>query len=193
MSRTLRVVSLCALLGMGGCAWTAQNVNLNPAVDIATGSVGTGKAVYVSVDDERASPILGHKVPTGGGEIRTVQEPDVVVRDAFMKGLRQLGFEIAAEPSDGVPQLDVELRAIDYKITQGFWSGGLYVDVALKALCKLGPTVRYDSLYRGHHEENIQVVQSQENNESYINDALSQAINATLRDQRLIQCLASKS
>jgi hypothetical protein len=191
MIRIVRVALLCCLVAASGCAWTAQHVNLKPTLDISPGSVGKGRTIYVSVDDERPSQILGHKVPAGGGEIKPVQEPATVVQEAFVSGLGQLGFANATKPSEGVPQLDVELRAIDYKVTQGFWSGGLYVDVALKALCKIGPTVHYDSLYRGHHEENIQVAQSQTNNESYINDALSQAINTALRDPRLIDCLAA--
>jgi Uncharacterized lipoprotein len=127
----------------------------------------------------------------GGGEISSAQDPTVVVRNAFVTGLAKLGFANANEPSDGVRELNVELRTIDYRVTQGFWSGGLYVDVAMKGFCKAGDTIKYDSMYRGHHAENIQVVQSQSSNEGYINDALSQAINGALRDQKLIRCLAA--
>jgi hypothetical protein len=191
MQFRLRSPLVCVLLGVSGCAWTSQQVNLNPTVDVTLSPVGNGRAVFVDVDDERPTKLLGHKVVVGGGEITSAQDPVLVTRGALVRGLTQLGFTAASERSDGTPELNVELRAIDYKITQGFWSGGLYVDVAMKAICKFGHTARYDEMYRGHHEESIQVVQSQASNERFINDALSQAINAALGDRELIQCLAS--
>jgi uncharacterized lipoprotein YajG len=190
MRTLIHLVLLCALLGTSGCAWTAQRVNLNPAVAVPASRIGKGRPVFVEVKDERPSEILGYKVPAGGGEIKPSQDPALVGRGALVGGLTQLGFQPAAQASAATPALAVELRAIDYKVTQGFWSGGLYVDVAMKALCKIGDTIKYDALYRGHHEENIQVAQSQAENEEYINDALSQAINGALRDERLLQCLA---
>lgn len=191
MISVLRALLAFVLLGIGGCAWTAQQVNLDPAIEVTAAPLGQGRPVYINVEDERSSQILGHKVPTGGGEITAAKDPALVVYDAFVEGLGQLGFENASQGSAGVPELNVELRAIDYKVTQGFWSGGLYVDVAMKGICKIDHATKYDSMYRGHHEENIQVAQSQENNEGYINDALSQAINAALRDQELLQCIAA--
>jgi uncharacterized lipoprotein YajG len=191
MRCTVRSLLVCALLSASGCAWTSQQVKLNPTVDVKLSPVGNGRAVFVEVEDERATRILGHKVVAGGGEITAAQDPVLVVRGALARGLEQLGFTVASGRAEGTPELKVELRAIDYKVTQGFWSAGLYVDVAMKALCKFSHTTRYDELYRGHHEENIQVAQSQANNERYINDALSQAINAALGDRDLIQCLAS--
>ena len=183
--------SCSVVLVFSGCAWTAQQVNLNPAIDVIGASVGKGRSVYVNVKDERSTQLIGYKIPTGGGEIKPVQDPALVVRDALVSGLHQLGFETANPGSGAAPELSVELRAIEYKVTQGFWSGGLTADVALKAYCKVGNTAKYDSMYRGHHEENIQAVQSQTANEGYINHALSEAINATLRDQELLRCLAS--
>jgi hypothetical protein len=173
-----------------GCAWTGQQVDLSPNIESKRGPVVNDRRVLIRVDDERPSRIFGHKAPAGGGEITPVQDPVVVVHDAFARGLTQLGF-VPTESAEDAAQLEIELRAIDYKVMQGFWSGGLYVDVVLKAICRFGPMIRYDEVFKGHHEERVQIAQSKSSNEAFINDALSQAINAALWDEQLIQCLAS--
>jgi uncharacterized lipoprotein YajG len=192
-SRT--VVLAFSFVLVSGCACTAQQVNLRPTVAVnrmALG-LGQGRPVHVEVADERPANALGTKVPVGGGEITPVQVPAEVVSDALVDGLDQLGFQPLRDRSNDPPTLRVELRAIDYKVAQGFVAGSLSVDVAMKAICVVESQHKYEKLYRGHHEESIQVVQSQSQNESYINDALSEAINQVLRDRDLLQCLATRA
>jgi hypothetical protein len=146
--------------------------------------------VYVEVEDERPRNAFGTKIPQGGGEITPVQDPKVAVAEALVLGMTRLGFNPVLAQSGGSAKLRAELRAIDYKVNMGFWAGSLTVDVALKSICIVDGQRKYEKLQRGHHEESIQVVQSTSNNESYINDALSQAINQVLSDAALLQCLA---
>ena len=191
---TSRFVFLTAgLVLLSGCAWTAQQVNLKPSVTVNEAELGRGQTVYVLVDDERPSNALGTKIPEGGGQITPIQDPKEVVTQALVLGMTRLGFKPVLSEAGGSPQLRGELRAIDYKINQGFWAGGLTVDVALKAICIVDGQRKYEKLHRGHHEESIQVVQSASNNESYINDALSQAIDQVLTDDALMQCLAVRA
>ena len=186
-------VSAFSLVLVSGCAWTAQQVNLRPTLAVNRVDLGQGRPVHVEVDDERPANALGTKVPVGGGQITPVQAPAEIISNALIDGLGQLGFQPLRDRSNGPPTLKGELRAIDYKVAQGFWAGGLSVDVAMKAICIVESQHKYEKLYRGHHEESIQVVQSQSANESYINDALSQAINQVLSDRDLLQCLATRA
>ena len=189
--RSALVASVLNVMLMSGCAWTEQHVNLKPTVTIGGGNVGQGGQVGIEVEDERPSNSLGTKMPAGGGQITPVQEPADVVRAALVDGLGRLGFKPLGERSKVPVTLKAELRAIDYKIAQGFWAGGLTVDVAIKGICVIEAQQRYEKLYRGHHEESVQVAQSQGENEEYINDALSQAINQILSDRDLLLCLAT--
>ncbi|MFC1890719.1 YajG family lipoprotein [Thermodesulfobacteriota bacterium] len=152
-------------------------------------NVGRGQIVYVEVDDERPRNAFGTKVPTGGGEITPIQDPKEVVTEALVLGLTRLGFKPVLAQNESNSTLRAELRAIDYKVTQGFWAGGLTVDVALKGICIVDGQRKYEKLHRGHYEASIMGVQTTYNNELYINDALSQAINKVLSDRELIQCL----
>jgi hypothetical protein len=134
---------------------------------------------------------LGHCAPgDGGAEITTAQDLATVVNGSLSTGLRQLRFQPTDQPAPNTPELRVEIRSLDYKVSQGFWSGGLVVDVAMKGICIIGNTRPYEQIYRGSHQENIQVVQSQSQNEEYINSALTRALEALLGDARLTSCLA---
>lgn len=185
-----------ALLGaifvfLSGCAWTSQEVKLDPNVNVTQQDFGHGKTIYIDVEDERQRRAFGNKVPQGGGEITPMQEPKAVLTEALVQGMTRLGFKPILEQRANIPKLKTELRAIDYKVAMGFWSGGLTVDVGLKSICIVDGIGKYEKFYRGHHAENIQVAQSQENNEIYINSAFSQAINNLLSDSNLLNCLVA--
>lgn len=181
--------TVCLFLA-SGCAWTSQQVQLDPTVNVSEADIGRGQAVYVEVADERPRDAFGTKIPAGGGEITPVQEPREVVTEALITGLNRLGFITVLDQDESSSKLRGELRAIDYKVNQGFWAGGLNVDVALKAICVTGGQRKYEKLHRGHYEESIQMAQTKSSNESHINEALSQAINNVLNDGELIKCLA---
>lgn len=179
-----------SLVLVSGCAWTAQQVNLKPNVNVNEASLGHGQDLYVGVDDERPRNAFGTKLPVGGGEITPIQDPKEVVAEALVLGMTRLGFKPVLAQRSGIANLRAELRAIDYKVNQGFWSGTLTVDVALKGICIVAGQSKYEKLHRGHHEESVMGAQSTSENESFINDALSQAINQVLSDGALMQCLA---
>jgi len=87
--------------------------------------------------------------------------------------------------------LKVEIRDLKYEVDQGFWSGTLHAQCAMKALCQVGPGKPFEKLFRGEHQESVQVVQNAEENIRYVNDAVSKTINELLNDPELDQCLSA--
>jgi len=179
-----------SILVAAGCAWTGQELDLKPNVTVKEASLGNGRTISVEVDDERPRKALGNKVPEGGGEINSKREPKEIVEEALLLGLTRLGFKPIINQNINGNKLKAELRSIDYRTAVGFWASTLTVDVALKGICIVDGRHKYEKVQRGHHQESIQVVQSEENNKEYIEDAMSQAINNVLSDDGLIQCLA---
>ena len=190
--RSVVVVSILVVLS--GCAFSPQApVVVKPELAAHQGSVGAGKTVYVSVVDERPSKVLGTRGVRGVGAELTAADNFVdSVRDSVSQGLRDEGFTIAAEvPPDG-RALKVEVRDLEYNVIMGFWSGTLRAQCALNAICQVGQTRPYDKLFRGEHEESVQVVQGTDANVRYINDAVSKAVNQLVDDPELSQCLATQ-
>jgi hypothetical protein len=87
-------------------------------------------------------------------------------------------------------ELRIELRALEYGVAPGIVLATLRTGAAMKGICIIGNTRPYEKLYRGEHEESILVVQFASQNEQYLNEALSQAIQNLVQDQELIRCLA---
>jgi uncharacterized lipoprotein len=189
--QTLWVVLSVLVILTSGCAWTPQAVVLKPEIQPATDSIGQGRSVLLTVVDERPRTTLGTRAVKGmGAEITLQGDLTNVVRTAVAEGLQQQGFVVSSnKPPDG-RELRVEIRNLDYGVTMGFWAGSLRTECSLKGICIIGSNRPYEQLYRGEYQESVQVVQSAEANEKYLNIALSEAINSLLRDQQLKQALA---
>ena len=185
---TLLVASLAS-----GCAFTPERpVPIQPQLQITSASVGQGHTTWVDVTDERPSTVLGTRGVAGVGSDITVDgDLRTPVRDAVIRGLEQHRFALAKDQSNTDHILKVEIRNLDYKVTMGFWVGTLRTQCALKAICMVGNTQAYEKFYRGDYQDSVMFVQSAENNERYINAAVSNAVNRLLDDSNLMKCLAS--
>jgi uncharacterized lipoprotein len=184
------IVLLTLLVLISGCAWTPQAVALKPDILLTGSSKGQGRNVFLNVVDERPRSTLGTRAVKGMGAELTVQgDLKDIVRTSVASGLQDQGFVVTSTmPKDG-RELRVEIRNLDYGVTMGFWAGSLRTECGLKAVCIIGSNRPYERLYRGEHQESVQVVQGAGANERYLNDALSQAINSLLQDPQLIQSL----
>lgn len=182
------VVMAVAVMGLSACAFQKQAIKLQPTVEVATSDTGAGKALRLNVSDERPRATLGTRGAGGIGEQLTL-EGDLVdtVRVAVGDGLRAQGFGVDGSADH---QLRVEIRNLDYTLNSGFWAGKLNIEFLLKGICIRGNERPYEQVYRGEFRKNIQVVQNEDSNNIFVNQAVSQAINALLNDQQLIRCLA---
>jgi uncharacterized lipoprotein YajG len=173
-----------------GCAFTPQAVVIKPELVPVSTAAGQGHCVLITVADERPRSTLGTRGGEGvGAELTVAGDLTEVVRKTINDGLQQRGFSPIAEKSIDGRELRVEIRNLDYRIVQGFWSCTLSTECGLKAICMHGSARPFEQLYRGEFQESIQVVQSAEQNEKYVNTAISKAINSLLQDSKLIQCL----
>lgn len=184
--------ALFAAFITSGCAFTPERpVPIQPDVRVSPSSTGKGSSVWIAVADERPSTTLGTRGVKGVGAEITVLEMSAPLRSALTQGLEQQGFTIAKSQADTDHVLKVEIRNLDYGVTMGFWSGSLKTQCALKAICVVGKERPYENLYRGEYADSVQVVQSEERNERFVNTAVSDAVNRLLNDQELMKCLAT--
>ena len=185
------VILVAIFLLNSGCAFNPQAVALKPELVPVSSVVGQGQPVLLIVADERPRSTLGTRGFQGSGaELTIAGDLTTAVRTAINDGLQQQGFKPTSEkPTDG-RELRVEIRNLDYRLITGMWSGTLNTECGLKAICIRGSARPFEQLYRGEFQESVQVVQSEEENEKYVNTAVSKAINSLLQDSKLTQCLA---
>jgi uncharacterized lipoprotein len=176
-----------------GCAYTPQAVVISPKVDERASQMGADHAVNLNVIDERPRQTLGTRGIRGiGGADLTIEgHLWAIVQKALAEGLANLNFMPLLDSNPEGRELRVEIRNLDYTVTQGLWGGTLRVGASLKAICVRGGQRPYEQLHRGEVVESVQVVQTAEVNNSYVSQAVSAAVNSLLRDQELLTCLRS--
>ena len=186
------IVAACAAV-LGGCAFATQApIHVKPDLIAAHNPIGGGKGVLLEVSDERPSKNLGTRGVRGvGSELTVTDDFAATVRDSLSQGLKDRGFATSTSMPADARALRVEIRDLTYKADMGFWAGTLNVDCAMKAVCQVGQNRPFEKLFRGEHQESIQVVQGEDANIRYVNDAVSKAVNELLGDPELVQCLAS--
>jgi uncharacterized lipoprotein len=184
------IVSPLAVL-LASCAFTPQQVTLNPQVQVSPGGFGQGRSVPFTAVDERPSSAIGSRGVGGfGAEITSNQDVAAIIHGALSDGLRRQGFSPVPATGSDARALRVEIRNLEYKVTPGIFVGTLRTEAVLKGICMMGSGRPYERLYRGQHEESVFVVQFAGQNEEYINRSVSQAVNSLLQDSDLMKCLA---
>ena len=188
--RQIPIAILAAALSWSGCAWTAQQIELAPRVDIRASQFGKGSTVALEVQDDRTSKVLGTKVPVGGGQITTKNSLLEVVQTGIERGLQDQGFRVEGKSLNSPRALTVEIRALDYRTAQGFWAGTVTADAALEGICTHDGVRRVEKMFRGSREDSIQVAQSDYWVQQYVDGALADAMKGLLLDAELLKCLA---
>ena len=177
------------LMAVSGCVFQKQAIQLAPKIDVSASTIGSGKMTMVNVADERPRTTLGTRGVGGIGEQLTVQgDVPAILKAAITDGLQRQGFTTNGPMEN---QLRVEIRNLDYAVNSGFWAGKLNIEFLLKGICIKGNNRPYENMYRGEYRKSVQVVQGQDSNNVFVNDVVSQAVNALLKDEQLMRCLAS--
>ena len=184
----LLILALCAFVS--GCAFNPQKANVAPTVAVMASNEGKGVSVAVRVVDERPSKSLGRRGTAYGAaaEITSVQEISFIVQREIGDALKKKGYSVVDYGDTLNPRLSVEVRLLQYSTSQGFWTGGVQIQSALKANATNGLRT-YEKMYRSEKEERVMVIPTAETNERWINDALSDVLNQLLNDSSLFSVL----
>lgn len=174
-----------------GCAFNPQKANITPNVSILGSSEGNGVEIVVRVTDERPSKSLGRRGTAYGAaaEITAAQDLAAVAQKEIIAGLRKKGFAAMDGEAGTKAKLAVEVRLLEYTTSQGFWTGGVHIKGALKAIASKNGK-NYENMYRSEKEERVMVVPTAETNEKWINDALTDVLTQLLNDKGLAMFLS---
>lgn len=179
------------ILSLGGCAYIDQNLRVTPQVSIAQENIGQGKKVALSVVDDRDEQLIGKRgiqfFP--GGKISTDQDLVEVIRDAFIEGLHNKGFELAGENESNL-LVKAELRSLAYTTVMGLWTGGNVGIAVVKVIANQPSGKTYEKTYRSQKQIRSVFVGSQETNAKVVNQALADALNKVFEDKELLKFLA---
>lgn len=187
----MKAFIVIAVLALSGCAFNPQKVHLAPTVNVAETNIGNGATVSLRVLDERPTKSLGHRGTAYGAaaEITTDQDLAAVVHDEVQRGLTRKGFTVVPPASNADASLTLELRALEYSTSTGFWTGGVNVNGAIKAIAQR-PGDEYERMYRVDTDNRVVVVPTAGKNSEWINSTLSGLLGQIFEDVGLFRFLA---
>ncbi len=181
-------IVMCFLFG---CAFSPQEVMLEPTLNIAETNIGNGAKVSFDVVDERDDILIGHRGSAYGKAAKISNNQDItqVFSDAITEGLKRNGFLPVEGSDNSTRQLKVQIRLIRYETSMGFWTGGVHTKATIKAIASNNGKT-YAKLYRVENEKRFLFVPESKENNRLINDIVSEVINELFNDEKLMSFLA---
>jgi uncharacterized lipoprotein YajG len=191
-ARTL-ITPLTLALAFGlvqGCAPKAQNIKLDPPIQVAPASVGQGKVVWVQVADARPRKTLGIVGDLDGRYAHVSVEDDFSTRvyQRVSSALRDLGFVAQPTPGPEERSLRVEVRDIQYQSTKKTLTFDTELSVAVAALARNGND-QYDRIYNAGERSTSPIMPGPEDNARAVNRAVGVTLEEMLSDGRLLGML----
>ncbi len=188
----MRVIAILLIGLLSACAYSPMTVNLEPDTIVSASDIGIGNTVYLTVIDERTESTIGHRgaAMMKGAKITLEEDLSAVVQLALTEMLQTKGFEIGYDDSNSLrPSLRVDIRGLEYSTSTGFWTGGVEVSAALKAIA-IGEGETYENFYRYGNEDRVVVVPGADSNNERINTALNDVLRQLMSDRKLLEVLA---
>jgi uncharacterized lipoprotein YajG len=186
MIRILWVAALAFLAG--GCAITSMEAKIAPDTQVTESNIGDGAVVGVVVLDERPTQDVGKRA-VAGASIEMNDDLAAIYQAALIDGLTRKGFAPVPGYSDGA-DLKVEIRALSYDVSTGWWTAGIATDSAIKGFV-LDGAEPYERLYRANDEDRAAVVPGAKGSNKKLNAVVNSSLRQLLEDQKLLEVLAS--
>jgi uncharacterized lipoprotein YajG len=189
------LTSLIAVSLLSGCglrSFQKQTVLLAPQVGVAGGTFGQNRMIYLTVVDERTTTVLGHRAAGGGaqGAIITAEpDPIAAVLEALKKGLESEGFRVTQTSQTGIPKLEIQLRALEYRAAESVFVLKVSVSAAAKAAVTKGQEQIFQKMFSVSDEKSPFVAPGADWNAEEINSVLSSLLTQILHDQGLLDSL----
>jgi hypothetical protein len=123
------------------------------------------------------------------GKVLKLRQPGTWMWLSMTRALETKGFAVTEAGVTAPVDLKIELRLLEYSTSVGFWTGGVHVNGAMKAVATNNGDV-YERMYRSDDEERVVFVPDASSNEKMINESLSFLLNQVIGDNALIGHLA---
>lgn len=180
-----KIVIFCLSFLLVACAYSPQQIQIDPQFTVAGETFGEGRIVAVSAEDRRSSPVIGKR----GGvysetSIITLAEnfPEVLATSAE-QALQQLGFVVNANE---VPAASIIVVLEDLSYTKNRSEFLPAIDLNLSLLLKIIVANKtFEGRYKSQANQPFILNPSVEKNQRLINGALSDTLQRAFSDSKV--------
>lgn len=176
-----------------GCASGPQQININPHIELATGSFGKNHPIRVVVKDMRDDPLLGTR---GGAHpeadlISIDNDLKEAINQATRDALKRLGFVT----NDDVAQ-PFKFTVLIEKLTYNISGKRIATDVELFSAVQIvaeNQGHKFTGRYNSKTQRKLFTTPSKEKNTEYINQVLSDTLSRGFKDNGLLTFLRKQA
>ena len=185
-------LALAAIVLLGGCALSPQQVMLRPTVSVTPLNIGNGRDVYVDVVDARPQKAFGAR----GGIYATTSlitpagDITAPVRAAVASGLVSYGFAVTPDPQPNAIKMKVQIEDIGYQGEGSPTVRKVNTRAAVKVTVDKGAQ-EYTGRYQAKSSKEVFTAPSEADNDQMINDIVSKVLQRMMSDQELVDFLKS--
>lgn len=189
MRKTHLLLVAALWLAMSACAYSKQRVALTAAdiKPVECAHNGQGKAISLSVADEREDVELGRRGGTYGAGAAISADGDVIetLKRGLHSGFKNCGFNVLSFDDSSASKVVVELRHLNYSTSVGFWSGGIHVKAAAKVRVPKRDDTEWSKIIREEKEVRRAFVPTKSKNAEWINEVFNELIKDIISDNEL--------
>jgi len=196
-AKSIAVLVQLVVLFLSGCAFTSEQITLEPRAQYAVVKAdgASSVVVQVNVSDKRAdrskvsSKINGFGMETA--PITATEDIAVTIRHAIEEGLKTFGFRIGA--ADAIVQVNADVGQLYNRFKIGFFAGDAIAELQMYVVVKSsdGKPVYMRTITAQGTEANIQLA-SGSNAQLALNRALEQGLSDLFEDREFVSALLGK-
>lgn len=186
----MRLLVLALFLFISACAFTPQQVHIEPSVKVSTG-IGQGQNILVTVEDKRAQNIIGNRSSdiNHDSNIGIANDISQSIANTTKEALIAQGFNsdssLAADAS-----MTIYIIELSYINTEEELHN-IAVAAELKTTISKGPEF-YNGQYTIKTKHSLGISPSSAKNAALINEVLSKSLQSLLDDPKSQRFLQSK-
>ena len=168
------------------CAYSPQQITINPVVDTSGERYGNGRAVSVAVEDRRENKVVGSRggVYKDTSLITIANDISAAIVRASEAKLATQGFNINASQDQASAQVKVVIEELEYDVLEQ----SVTKKLALKAVMLVEASSQghtYNGRYETKTNRQSVVTPSSTRNEQMINTLLSDTLARLFADPKL--------
>ncbi|MCG5529958.1 YajG family lipoprotein [Halorhodospira halochloris] len=177
-----------AALIVAGCAPSAQNVKLEPQVDVEERFAEERPEVALRVKDRRSQQILGYRDPGRGITLGIEGSLADVVRESLRDALERQGVVVKEWDGEAENRLTVDIKSFEYERSGGFLRRQVDLETMWEVKGSFEGT-RVSSQARARTSERMLTVPGDAKNEELVNTILNRAIHQVVTNDELLEQL----
>jgi uncharacterized lipoprotein len=169
---------------LAACAYSPQQITINPIIDIAGEDYGNGRAVTIAVEDGREVKVLGSRggVYKDTSTITVANSLTGAIARAAEAKLAVQGFNTNDDTAS--TQLKIIVEELIYDVPEQSVGKKVSLTAVLKVIASSGNET-YSGRYKSNSEQQTVVTPSMNRNQEMVNDLLSDTLTRLFSDPKL--------